>query len=141
MELAYMTDLKFVSCGFESRPAYHLEVSMSDDLNCPVCGAGNEVCHDDGAGYAEDQKHQMECQSCGINFVFTTSISFYYEAEEADCLNGAPHNYEETSTFPPEWSELRCTWCDHRGGYSKLDAESRAKRCGRLGSQPTETPV
>lgn len=82
------------------------------DIDCPYCDAGLNINHDDGFGYEEDVKHQMECDNCGKNFVFTTSISFYYEAEKADCLNGKKHNYELTHTFPKEFSKMRCVFCD-----------------------------
>jgi hypothetical protein len=68
---------------------------MSDDLECPYCGESNEVCHDDGFGYSEDEAHEMECESCGKNFVFYTSISFSYSPQKADCLNGAAHRFSE----------------------------------------------
>lgn len=35
------------------------------DLNCPYCDKELEVCHDDGFGYEEGVKHQMECSGCG----------------------------------------------------------------------------
>lgn len=50
-------------------------------LNCPYCEKGLYVIHDDGFGYEENVKHQMEC---GKSFVFETSISIYYESERAD---------------------------------------------------------
>ena len=58
------------------------------DLECPYCEAGNEVCHDDGQGYAEDENHEMACNSCEKNFTFQTTISFNYAPRKADCLNG-----------------------------------------------------
>lgn len=58
------------------------------DLECPYCEKWLEVCHDDGFGYAEGKKHQMECDGCGNIFVFETTISFDYEPSQADCLNG-----------------------------------------------------
>ena len=81
------------------------------DAECPYCGAEIEINHDDGYGYAEDEKHQQECGRCGKTFVYTTSISFYYEVEKADCLNGGKHDYQKTSTYPPECATLRCTTC------------------------------
>ena len=52
------------------------------DLECPYCEKDCEVCHDDGFGYEEGKKHQMECPHCGKSFVFETSISFYYEGDD-----------------------------------------------------------
>lgn len=58
------------------------------DMQCPYCGADQEVCHDDGNGYAEGVKHEHECSECEKTFVFETFISFDYEPSKADCLNG-----------------------------------------------------
>ena len=87
---------------------------MSADMECPYCGAEQEVCHDDGFGYEEDQRHEHECGGCGKNFTFTTSISYYYEPSKADCLNGAAHNMKMSKTYPPEYSDMRCEDCDFR---------------------------
>jgi hypothetical protein len=75
---------------------------MIDDVNCPYCGAPQEINHDDGRGYSEDDKHEQQCNECEKIFVFTTSISYYYEAEKADCLNDGEHNYKRTHTIPRE---------------------------------------
>ena len=93
------------------------------DLNCPYCNAEIEICHDDGFGYEEDIKHQQECYECEKTFTFTTSISFYYEPEKADCLNDGEHDYEVTRHFPERYRRLRCTMCDHE---KPLDTESNA---------------
>jgi len=34
---------------------------MIETVNCPYCGAEQEICHDDGYGYEEDVLHQQEC--------------------------------------------------------------------------------
>lgn len=85
-----------------------------NDLECPYCDEGLEVCHDDGDGdgYSEDEKHQMNCPYCEKDFVFTTSISYYYEPEKADCLNTGKHDFKLTTTFPKEFSKMRCSMCD-----------------------------
>jgi hypothetical protein len=82
------------------------------DLECPYCEMELEICHDDGFGYEEGVKHQMECPHCGKSFVFETSVSFYYEPEKADCLNDGNHNYKKTCTYPKEFSRMKCTMCD-----------------------------
>lgn len=82
------------------------------DINCPYCDAELEINHDDGFGYEEDVKHQMDCEECGKSFVFNTSISFYYDAEKADCLNGNDHKYNLTITAPKEFSRMKCVDCD-----------------------------
>lgn len=85
---------------------------MSYDIECPYCEKGLNINHDDGFGYVEDITYQMECSHCGKSFVFTTSISFYYEAERADCLNDGKHDYQLTHTCPKEFSKMRCSMCD-----------------------------
>lgn len=82
------------------------------DINCPYCDAELEVCHDDGQGYSEDY-NEMECYNCDNTFIFTTSISYYYKAEKADCLNeGGKHVFELTCTYPREYSKMRCKTCN-----------------------------
>lgn len=78
---------------------------------CPYCDSEVEINHDDGFGYGEGEIYQYECPDCGKNFVFTTAISFYHEAEKADCLNGSEHDYRETLTFPKRYARLRCSTC------------------------------
>lgn len=84
------------------------------DLECPYCEKELDICHDDGFGYEEGVKHQMECHHCGKNFVFETSISFSYEPEKADCLNDGEHDYKLTNTCPKEFSEMQCATCFDR---------------------------
>lgn len=84
------------------------------DLECPYCEKEQEVCHDDGFGFAEDERHEQECSDCGKTFVFTTSISFYYEPYKADCLNGSDHALKMNACCPREYSEMVCADCDFR---------------------------
>ena len=81
------------------------------DIECPYCEKEFDICHDDGFGYTEGVKHHQECPHCEKMFVFETSISFYYEPEKADCLNGDKHDYKMTSTAPREFSQMECTMC------------------------------
>lgn len=81
------------------------------DLECPYCEHEQDINHDDGFGYAEGVKHQMDCYKCGKTFVFETSISFYYEPEKADCLNGSEHEYRLNSAFPNCFSTMQCSAC------------------------------
>jgi transposase-like protein len=82
------------------------------DMECPYCGAGQEVCHDDGHGYSEEVKHKQECSECGKNFVFETTIVLYYEPSKADCLNGADHELVFRKSWPDEYSRMVCKHCD-----------------------------
>lgn len=82
-----------------------------NDAECPYCGKDQEINHDDGYGYEEDELHSQECGDCGKRFTFWTSISFHYSTQKADCLNDAPHDYQLTKTYPPEYAKMRCTVC------------------------------
>lgn len=84
------------------------------DLDCPYCGKGNEVCHDDVEGYDEDMRHEMECRHCEKAFVFKAEVSFSYYPKKADCLNGGAHRLKETNTFPKRYTRLACQDCDHK---------------------------
>lgn len=97
---------------------------MRNDMECPYCGADQEVCHDDGQGYEEDHLHEHQCSECEKNFVFTTSISYYYKPHKADCLNGKPHNLYKVETYTNAWPNwVRCHDCDfeNRGEYKPKD--------------------
>lgn len=95
-----------------------------NDINCPYCDAELDICHDDGFGYAEGEKHQMECDKCNKTFVFETSISFYYEPEKADCLNDGNHDYKLSHTIPNAFSTMVCSMCDDK---RELTEEERIK--------------
>lgn len=83
------------------------------DIECPYCEQWQEINHDDGYGWEEDVVHQQDC-SCGKTFTFTTSISYYYEAEKAECLNGGDHDFKPTTTYPREESKMECSMCEER---------------------------
>lgn len=82
------------------------------DIECPYCGTDQEVCHDDGEGYEEDVRHEMECRDCEKSFVFTTSICFYYSPAKAPCLNGGEHEYKATCTVPRRSTKMQCQYCE-----------------------------
>lgn len=84
---------------------------MSDDVKCPYCEKLQEINHDDGYGYEEDELHQQECSDCDKSFTYTTGIIYIYKAFKADCLNGAEHEYKQTCTFPVECTRMRCQNC------------------------------
>lgn len=92
---------------------------MYHDIKCPYCGHPQEICHDDGYGYEEGHKHQQECGKCEKTFAYTTSISYYYEAEKADCKNGqAEHKW-----LLQGWFSAECTVC----GDSRMQTESEKR--------------
>lgn len=95
---------------------------MINDVECPYCGAGQEINHDDGYGYEEGEIFNQECGSCGKTFAYTTSISFYYKASKADCLNGGEHDFKPVVHFPRYWPDwARCSDCgyEERGEFKK----------------------
>lgn len=94
------------------------------DCNCPYCDAEIEISHDDGYGYDESETHNQQCHNCDKYFTYTTSISFYYDVEKADCLNGSNHDYQITQTIPREFSKMRCSMC---GDDRELTEAERAE--------------
>ncbi len=82
-----------------------------NDIECPYCGEDQEINHDDGYGYEEDQTHEQECRDCEKTFAFTTCISFDYTATQADCLNGGAHKWASTHTHPRRYSRWLCRDC------------------------------
>ena len=82
-----------------------------ETAKCPYCNSLVEICHDDGRGYDEDVPWQEECSECGKTFIFFTTITFSYDTQKADCLNGGEHDFEETTTYPKYASKLRCNTC------------------------------
>jgi hypothetical protein len=99
------------------------------DMECPYCSAEQDVCHDDGAGYDEGRRHEHTCSSCDKTFVFSTFISFDYTPHKADCLNGAAHNLKLSTTYPREFSMMRCRDCDfeRRATHEELEQPSLQK--------------
>jgi len=85
---------------------------MSSDIECPYCGKEQEINHDDGYGYKENEMHSQECTDCDKTFTFTTSIIYFYESFKADCLNGGEHKWKPTKTFPTNSTRMKCTSCE-----------------------------
>lgn len=95
---------------------------MMQDVECSYCGNCQEINHDDGYGYDEDELYKQECKDCGKVFVYTTSITYFYEAAKADCLNGGKHNFHPVEHYPkvfPDW--VRCYDCgyEERGNFDR----------------------
>jgi hypothetical protein len=84
-----------------------------NDVDCPYCGSEQEICHDDGYGYAENRRHRQKCGSCGNTFVYETCIIIEHEAYKADCLNGGEHKLSPSHTHPIEFSMMHCGECDY----------------------------
>ena len=75
-----------------------------EDINCPYCETPQNINHDDDYGYQEGELHEQQCSNCEKYFTYTTSISYYYNAYKADCLNGGEHDWKPTVTFPKEFT-------------------------------------
>lgn len=68
------------------------------DITCPYCGTEQDICHDDGFGYSEDELHVMECASCDRGIGFTTSILFCYsDAKKVPCWDTGDHVFRPPS--------------------------------------------
>lgn len=107
----------------------------SYDTECPYCGKDIDICHDDGAGYAEDEQHQQECEHCEKTFVFTTYVSYIYDATKADCLNGSEHKMAEVTHTPRSWPDWkRCETCGHEERGQHYAAQTCPRR--NEGSNP-----
>lgn len=95
------------------------------DVECPYCGEGQFICHDDGYGYTEGPIHEQECGDCGKTFAYTTSVLYLYEAHQAPCMNGGEHDLEPVVHAPerfPDWK--RCKNCDHQQLGKRSEASS-----------------
>jgi hypothetical protein len=76
------------------------------DVNCPYCGEGQEINHDDGYGYAEDRDFEQQCVSCDKVFKFTTSISYSYKVQ----CQKEDHDMKQ---FGDQWPDMyECKNCD-----------------------------
>ena len=84
---------------------------MSYDVKCPYCGEKQNINHDDGVGYEEDEIHQQQCKGCDKYFVYTTQISYSYDVTKADCLNDGECTFRPINTFPKEYTRMVCTQC------------------------------
>lgn len=94
---------------------------MYSDVDCPYCGKGQEINHDDGYGYEEDRRYEQACIHCEKSFVFTTSIMFSYGAKKAACLNGEPHKFMPSHTHPKFFTRMICADCDEERPLTELD--------------------
>jgi DNA-directed RNA polymerase subunit RPC12/RpoP len=78
------------------------------DVNCPYCNKEQEINHDDGYGYEEDDHHKQWCIDCDKEFEFTTSIIYHYNVY---CKDG-DHKMEQ-SAFAEHKELFSCENCDH----------------------------
>lgn len=84
------------------------------DARCPYCGLWQDINHDDGYGFEENEIHNQQCSSCEKYFTYTTSICFSYDTYKANCLNGSSHIFKPTITYPKEFTMMECIDCGER---------------------------
>ena len=96
------------------------------DVKCPYCGKEQDINHDDGYGYEEDGNYEQECSSCDKTFAFTTMISFHYNVNKSDYLNGGEHKWKPSCGYPPLWPDARyCEDCGLREQGEPCSQEER----------------
>lgn len=83
------------------------------DVICPYCDHDFDICHDDGHGMSEDERHEEECPNCAKRFVFTTFIEVSHTGYKADCLNDGEHQLKLSKTYPKQFSKMRCKDCGY----------------------------
>ena len=94
------------------------------DIVCPYCHHPQDINHDDGYGYEEGQTHQQECGQCEKTFAYTTSISYHYEADKADCKNGqAEHKWSLQG-----WFRAECTVCGDTRQQTEAEKQAQLKK-------------
>ena len=91
------------------------------DCKCPYC---DKIIDDPDDCYEPDEVYSHECPYCGKNFVFTIDYIRVYSERRADCLNGGEHQYEETKTWPKEFTRLCCKLC---GDEKPISLERKAE--------------
>lgn len=96
------------------------------DITCPYCEKDFDLCHDDGAYYDENNPEQWECPDCNKISMVSSSVSWYHEAEKADCLNDGEHQWEQIHGAPEEYfiGMFRCSTC---GEEESREPERRKK--------------
>lgn len=94
------------------------------DVDCPYCGKGQEINHDDGYGYEEDRIFEQECGDCEKVFAYTTSIIYHYDAKQADCLNGGEHDWYAPWTYPRKYTRMMCRDCGDRRQPTEEEKEA-----------------
>jgi hypothetical protein len=87
---------------------------------CPYCGKPQEHCNDEP--FDQDEIWDEECNDCGKSYRLQGWYTEEYNAEKADCLNGAAHDFRQIVGAPEEWfiGKFRCVSCEeeeHRGGH------------------------
>lgn len=80
------------------------------DVTCPYCGTLQEINHDDGYGYEEDEEYEQQCEGCDKDFKFKTVISFDYTVLCQDEDHKIVENISEYQG--DKYSHKHCIKCD-----------------------------
>lgn len=76
---------------------------------CPYCGHEQEDYWE--LDHSEDAQNEVECVNCENSFIAVPSIIVNWTSHQAPCLNGSPHEYKPTHTYPKEFMKMRCEFC------------------------------
>ncbi len=95
--------------------------------DCPYCGNENEINHDDGYGFEEDEIFEQQCAKCEKYFAYTTFTHFSYTARKAACMNGGKHRRKRTRTHPPQYARWRCVACGDEKPLTPAQKEQAIK--------------
>ncbi|MDR3141940.1 MAG: hypothetical protein LBU37_09485 [Tannerellaceae bacterium] len=102
---------------------------MDKYVECPYCGYGQNIDHEDGYGYNRDEVYNQECCKCGKTFIYRTSIFFYYHAKKEDCLNDREHEWMLTWAYPKCLAKMRCKHC-----YQEREPTEEERKAFGLGT-------
>jgi hypothetical protein len=91
------------------------------DVYCPYCDHSQDINHDDGYGFQEDEIYQQECDKCSRTFAYNTSIMYSHEAWKAPCLNTGKHKWSLTNTHPSCFKKWECEYCSEEKKLSDKD--------------------
>lgn len=79
------------------------------DVKCPYCGHEQEINHDDGYGYNEDERFYQCCANCKKEFGFETRISYDYQV-----FCEGQHDLEQGYIYENLWTCSRCDYYEVR---------------------------
>lgn len=84
------------------------------DIECPYCDILQDINHEDGYGYQEDELCQQTCISCDKTFGYTTGILYVYTPHLMPCANGGEHELRDMRGIPSEdfHGMKRCIHCN-----------------------------
>ena len=106
---------------------------MRDDIRCPYCDSGQKINHNNDYGCKENVLYKQQCPKCKKNFAYFTTITFNYEANQANCLNGGPHKYKSTHIYPQKYTTMRCVACGEECKPTEKEMEKIIKEQNHKG--------